>query len=75
MDQAEQLRNIIKANNIEIPIKLTINGDYLEGELNHLSGYALVGNIVEKDAINNPKVTNITLVSLPTSLKNLSIIA
>ena len=35
-------------NNIETPIELTVNGDYLEGELNHLSGYALVGKVVEQ---------------------------
>ena len=26
------------------PIKLTVNGDYLEGTLDHLSTYSLVGN-------------------------------
>ena len=39
-------------NKIETPIKLTVNGDYLEGELDRLSGYELVGNIVENK---NPK--------------------
>ena len=37
-------------NNIETPIELTVNGEYLEGELNHLSGYALTGKYVEPEA-------------------------
>ena len=37
---------------MEDPITLTIEGDYLVGTLKHLSGYALVGN---KDVKNNPK--------------------
>ncbi len=37
---------------IEKPIELKIEDDYLVGTLNHLSGYALVGNNVEKE---NPK--------------------
>lgn len=40
-------------NNIETPIELTVNGDYLEGELNHLSGYALTGQIVEQETSPN----------------------
>lgn len=40
-------------NNIETPIELTINGDYLEGELNHLSGYALTGKYVEPEVSPN----------------------
>ena len=38
---------------IDEPIKLTQNGEYLEGVLPHLSTYAVIGNYVEN--IENPK--------------------
>ena len=45
--------------NTQTPIELKINGDYLEGTLEHLSEYALVGNVVDTTPTevesNNPK--------------------
>ena len=39
----------------EEPITLTQNGEYLEGTLKHLSGYALVGEAEETTTTSNPK--------------------
>lgn len=43
--------------NIEEPIKLIQNGDYLEGTIPHLSTYAIIGNNVETipESTDNPK--------------------
>ena len=43
---------------IEELIKLTQNGDYLEGILPHLSRYAVIGNIVENTSDNTKEITN-----------------
>ena len=46
--------------NTEDPITFTVNGDYLEGTLNHLSEYALVGisNNKNDDVASNPKTSD-----------------
>ena len=51
-----ELVYIDEDGNTETPIKLTKNGDYLEGELPHLSTYALIGsNEGTTPASENPK--------------------
>ena len=51
-----ELVYIDEDGNTETPIKLTKNGDYLEGEIPHLSTYALIGsNEGTTPASENPK--------------------
>lgn len=51
-------------------IKLTANGDYLEGTLPHLSTYAIIGNVVDKSS--NPKTGDNILLYI--SMLGLSVI-
>ncbi len=42
----------------QTPIEFKVNGEYLEGTLDHLSEYAVVGNVVEEAADVAPTTTN-----------------